>query len=99
MIQMAITNDSGTVTITVEGRLDASTAPQLEKTLKGSLSSAHDVVLDFSNLKYISSAGIRTLLSIEKKLRNKGTVTVKNATPQVREIMECVGVDYFLKMD
>ena len=85
--------NGGVLEIAVEGRLDTATAPQLESELKGSIDNAESVVFDFSKLDYISSAGLRVLLSANKVMANKGKgpITISNANEIVKEVFEVTG--------
>lgn len=81
------------LTVAVEGRLDTVTAPDLEAELKSALDSAKELVMDFSKLEYISSAGLRVLLSAFKKLDAKGgKMKVTNINEMVREVLEVTGL-------
>lgn len=81
---------SGTeLTIMLEGRLDTMTAPELEKELKENYDSITGLVLDFKDLEYISSAGLRVLLSAHKVLNGK--LVVKNVIDTVMEVFEITG--------
>ena len=75
----------------MEGRLDTTTAPELEKELKGSLGEADALTLDLEKLEYISSAGLRVLLSAHKEMSKKGGMTVKNPNEIVREVFDVTG--------
>ncbi len=75
--------------IALEGRLDTNTAPELEDELKASLNNVTELVLDFADLEYISSAGLRVLLSAHKTM--KGQMTVKNVNEVVNEVFEVTG--------
>jgi len=77
--------------IAVEGRLDTMTAPELEAELKKSLEGAESLVLDFSKLDYISSAGLRVLLSAHKVMMNKGGMTIKGVNEIVQEVFDVTG--------
>ncbi len=77
--------------ITLEGRLDTMTSPELEAELKGSLDAADSLCLDFSKLDYISSAGLRVLLSAHKAMSGKGGMKVKNVNEVVREVFDVTG--------
>ena len=77
--------------IALEGRLDTMTAPELETELKGSMDSAESLVLDLSKLEYISSAGLRVLLSAHKTMSGKGGMKVTNVNEIVREVFEVTG--------
>ena len=85
-------NQNGTaLEIALEGRLDTMTAPELEAELNNSLQNADSLVLDFSKLEYISSAGLRVLLSAHKAMSNKGGMKVTNVNEIVREVFEVTG--------
>lgn len=77
--------------IALEGRLDTMTAPELEAELKASLDAAESLALDFSKLDYISSAGLRVLLSAHKAMSGKGGMKVKNVNEVVREVFDVTG--------
>ena len=78
--------------IAVSGRLDTNTAPQLEAELKTSLNGVSDLMIDFSELDYISSAGLRVLLSAQKQMNaQKGNMAVTGANEIVKEIFEVTG--------
>ena len=75
----------------VTGRLDTITAPALDKTINENLEEIKALILDFKNLEYISSAGLRVLLSTQKKLQQKGTMKIKNVREEVMEVFEITG--------
>ena len=77
--------------IKLEGRLDTMTAPELEQELKGKLEGVNNLIIDMSDLEYISSAGLRTLLFAERELYGKGTVKVTGANDMVMEVFEVTG--------
>ena len=85
--------------IAVEGRLDTMTAPELEKELNQSLSGADSLTLDFSKLEYISSAGLRVLLSAHKMMNNKGGMKVTNVNEIVQEVFEVTGFADILNIE
>ena len=76
--------------ISLEGRLDTNTSPDLEKELS-SLDSIKKLVFDFKKLKYISSAGLRIILSCQKTMVNKGEMIIKNVNEEVKEVFEITG--------
>ena len=85
-------NQNGTtLEIALEGRLDTVTAPDLERELKESLDGADALVLDFDKLDYISSAGLRVLLSAHKAMSGKGGMKVKNVNEIVQEVFDVTG--------
>ncbi len=79
------------LTLALEGRLDTVTAPELEKELKESLDGAESLILDFSKLDYISSAGLRVLLSAHKMMVGKGGMKVTHVNEIVAEVFEVTG--------
>ena len=83
--------NGGALEIALEGRLDTMTAPELEAELNSSLKSADSLVLDFSKLNYISSAGLRVLLSAHKIMSGKGGMKVKNVNEIVQEVFDVTG--------
>ncbi len=87
-----IRNQNGTtLEIALEGRLDTTTAPDLDKELKDSMDGANTLTLDFSKLDYISSAGLRVLLSAHKTMSKKGGMKVVNANEMVKEVFDVTG--------
>lgn len=79
------------LTIEIEGRLDTTTAPQLEKEINSSIGGVKELILDIPALDYVSSAGLRVLLSAQKTMNKQGSMTVKNANDAVMEIFEVTG--------
>ena len=77
--------------IALEGRLDTVTAPDLEKVLKDSLDGVDTLTLDFAKLDYISSAGLRVLLSTHKMMVKKGGMKVTNVNEIVQEVFDVTG--------
>ena len=85
--------------VELEGRLDTTTAPQLEEELKNSLDGVTELVLDLEALEYISSAGLRVLLSAYKTMRGKGSMKITNANELVQEVFEVTGFSDFLPIE
>lgn len=77
--------------VALEGRLDTMTAPELEAELNKDLGNVESLVLDFSKLEYISSAGLRVLLSAHKTMSAKGGMKVTNANEIVQEVFDVTG--------
>ncbi len=77
--------------VALEGRLDTATAPQLEEELKASFDDVESIVMDFEKLAYISSAGLRVLLSAQKIMTKKGGLVIKNVNETIMEIFEVTG--------
>lgn len=79
------------LTLALDGRLDTASAPVLEAELNQSLTGITNLVLDFSALEYLSSAGLRVLLSAQKTMNKQGGMTVKNVNETIKEIFEVTG--------
>lgn len=85
--------------IALEGRLDTTTAPDLESELKNSLEGVSELTLDFAGLEYISSAGLRVLLAAHKAMAGKGGMKVKNVNEIVNEVFEVTGFSDILTIE
>lgn len=83
--------DGKTLTVALEGRLDTTTAPQLEAELKAAMDGADSLILDFEKLEYISSAGLRVLLSAQKIMAKKGGMKILHVSDVIMEIFEVTG--------
>lgn len=79
------------LTITIIGRLDTTTAPQLEAEIKNSVAGIEKLVLDFASLEYLSSAGLRVLLGAQKTMNKQGEMIVKNVNETINEVFEVTG--------
>ena len=80
-----------TLILKVIGRLDTSTAPQLEAEMNDSLDSANALILDFSELEYISSAGLRVILKAQKIMNKQGTMKLTGVNDTVMEVFDITG--------
>ena len=89
MIQKTLNGTA--LTVAVEGRLDTTTSPQMEEELRNSIDGITDLVLDFGKLEYISSAGLRVLLAMQKIMNRQGKMTLKNVGDVVMEVFEVTG--------
>ncbi|HJC01329.1 MAG TPA: STAS domain-containing protein [Candidatus Flavonifractor merdavium] len=78
-------------TLALEGRLDTTTAPQLEAEIKGALTGVTELVLDFSQLEYLSSAGLRVILAAQKIMNKQGTMVVRHVCDTIQEVFEVTG--------
>ena len=79
------------LTVTIAGRLDTTTAPQLEAELKQNMVGVEKLVLDFAALEYLSSAGLRVLLAAQKVMNKQGEMIIKNVNETIKEIFEVTG--------
>lgn len=87
------------LTLALEGRLDTTTAPQLEAELNQSLDGVQALTLDFAALDYISSAGLRVLLSAQKRMNKQGEMKLTNVNETVMEIFEVTGFSDILTIE
>lgn len=85
--------------LAIEGRLDTTTAPELEAALKEELDGVASLVLDFANLEYISSAGLRVVLSAQKQMNKQGKMIIKNVSSDVLEVFEITGFTDILTIE
>lgn len=79
------------LTVELEGRMDTTTAPQLDAELKQNIGDCTLLVLDFARLQYISSAGLRVLLAAQKVMNKQGQMIVKNVNATIMEVFEITG--------
>lgn len=90
--------DGNTLTICVEGRIDLNTAPELEKEIEIS-ANIERLVFDFEKLEYISSAGLRLILSLHDTMSKQGSMTIKNMNKSVREVFDITGLSEELNIE
>jgi anti-sigma B factor antagonist len=90
---MTITEErnNNSVTLKIEGRLDTTTAPTLEKTIDDILENATELILDMNQLTYVSSAGLRVLLSTQKRMNKIGMMKLIGVCEEVMEVFEMTG--------
>ncbi len=98
-MQLVKNKEGENLPVSVEGRLDTTTSPELEASLKESLDGVTALVLDFAKLEYISSAGLRVILSAQKIMNRQGKMTVKNINETVAEIFEVTGFSDILEIE
>ena len=83
--------DGKTLELSIEGRLDTMTAPELEAKISQSIADVDALVLNFEKLDYISSAGLRVLLATHKNMASKGGLRITNVNELVKEVFEVTG--------
>ena len=93
------TQNGSALNIALEGRLDTTTSPDLEAELKSSLDGVTELVIDMEKLDYISSAGLRVLLSAQKVMMKKGEMKVIHVNETVMEIFEVTGFSDILTIE
>ena len=90
--------DGSRLVVKLNGRLDTTTSPQLERTLL--LDDIDEVIFDLTDLQYLASAGLRVLLTTQKKMNaRKGTMVVKNANEMILEVFEMTGFSHVLNIE
>lgn len=90
-MQIVKSVDNNVTNFALEGRLDTMTAPQLEAEILGKLDGVTELNFDFAKLSYISSAGLRVLLSAQKIMNKQGKMVIKNVCAEIKEIFEVTG--------
>ena len=88
-----------TLTLALEGRLDTTTSPDLEEALTASLDGVTELVFDFSKLDYLSSAGLRVLLSAQKRMNKQGSMKLRHVNDTVKEVFDITGFADFLTIE
>ena len=99
MLNINKTIENGKALFALGGRLDTTTAPELEKALRESLPGVNELTLDFAALDYISSAGLRVLLSAQKIMSRQGSMKIRNVNETVLEIFEVTGFSDILTIE
>lgn len=99
MLNIQKQKESGSLTLSLEGRLDTTTAPLLESELKDALDGVTSLTVDMEKLDYISSAGLRVLLSAQKQMIAKGEMKVTRVNETVMEIFEVTGFSDILTIE
>ena len=87
------------LTVALEGRLDTTTAPKLEEELRGSVDGITRLVFDVEKLEYISSAGLRVLLAMQKLMNRLGVMLLRNVNEAVMEVFEVTGFSDILRIE
>ncbi|MBE5909574.1 STAS domain-containing protein [Pseudobutyrivibrio sp.] len=91
MLNITNAKDGDKLIVELEGRLDTTTSPQLEENMSEQLGGVTQLTFDLAKLEYISSAGLRVLLSSQKTMNKQGEMIVKNVSEEVQEIFEVTG--------
>ena len=91
--------DGSKLTLALEGKLDTKSAPELETIIKNETDDITDLRLEMDGVKYISSAGLRVLLSAEKLMRKKGTILITGCNDDIMEIFDMTGFSDLLSIE
>ena len=79
------------LTLVLNGRLDTTTAPELEAVIKENIAGVTNLVMDFAGLEYLSSAGLRVILSAQKTMNKQGEMVIRNVNETINEVFEITG--------
>ncbi len=99
MLNINKTIEEGKALVKLEGRLDTLTAPNLEEEIQGIKEGLTELVFDFGDLEYISSAGLRVLLAAQKIMNAQGTMKVTGVNETINEIFEVTGFSDILTIE
>lgn len=99
MLDIKKESNGTNLTITLEGRLDTTTAPQLEEEVKASTVGVSDLVMDIEKLEYVSSAGLRVFLLAQKTMNKQGSMKIIHVCTEVKEIFDVTGFSDFLTIE
>lgn len=94
-----INKEGKILTVELEGRLDTTTAPQLETGLKQNVGDCENLIMDFAKLEYISSAGLRVLLAAQKVMNKQGKMVIKNVNDSIMDVFEITGFTDILTIE
>jgi len=98
-MQTSLNKENDKLTVTVSGRVDTATAPELEKAIFDNIDGASELVLDFKDMPYTSSAGLRVLLKAQKAMLKQGKMKVINVSSDVMEVFEMTGFSEILTIE
>ena len=79
------------IQLKISGRLDTSTAPELEATINSCLAGVEELIMDFEGLEYVSSAGLRVILKTQKIMNNQGNMKIINVNDTIMEVFDITG--------
>ena len=99
LMQIATEKENSKLTLTVSGRIDTVTAPELEKFALEYMGGITEMVLDLADVEYVSSAGLRALLQIHKNMSKQGNLKLLNIMPSVKEIFDMIGFSHIFTIE
>lgn len=91
--------DENVLTLKIAGRLDTNTAPQLESEIQESIEGVRKLILNFEELVYVSSAGLRVILAAQKQMNRQGSMIIRNVNSTVMEVFEITGFEDILTIE
>lgn len=98
-MQINYTKEASVLTVAPEGRIDTMTAPELEKKLSEILDGVTDLVLDMAKVAYISSAGLRVILKVQKRMLCQGSMKLTGVNESIQEVFEITGFSDILNIE
>lgn len=99
-MKLEVKSQGNKMEVTLEGRMDTTTAPEFEKEIFPQLDGITELILNFADLDYLSSAGLRALLSCQKRMNAaQGSMVVKNVNEIIKEVFEATGFDSILTIE
>lgn len=98
-LEIKTERDDNKLTVTLNGKLDAVTAIELDKVMSKELDGVKHLTIDLKNLSYMASAGLRILLKTQKRMNNQGYMLVKNIQRDVRTVMDMTGFSTLLTLE
>lgn len=96
MLNITVFKKAGTLTIHLEGKLDRNTADEAEERINSEMNGMTKLIIDLEKLEYISSAGLRVLVGLRRKIGDRQNMAIKNAQPPVMEVFELTGLTKYL---
>lgn len=90
--------DGNSMILILEGRLDTTTAPQLEEVISKELDGIESITMDFKQLDYLSSAGLRVILAAQKKMNKQGEMVIRHVNETIMEVFEVTGFSGILNI-
>lgn len=97
-MNIAKERNGNSMILTLEGRLDTTTAPQLEEVISKDLDGIESVTMDFKQLDYLSSAGLRVILAAQKKMNKQGEMVIRHVNETIMEVFEVTGFSGILNI-
>lgn len=85
--------------VALEGRLDTTTAPKLEEEFKNGLEGVQKLIIDMKELAYLSSAGLRVILAVQKRMNKQGELLIRNVNDTIMEVFEITGFTDILTIE
>ncbi|SFG13873.1 STAS domain-containing protein [Oribacterium sp. WCC10] len=99
MLNITKKKEGSNLEFALEGRLDTTTAPQFDEQINAEIEGVTDLTMDFAALEYVSSAGLRVLLSAQKKMNKQGHMVIKNVSEEINEIFNVTGFSDILVIE